>query len=231
LETGQVDEAIVHLRKAVEAGPDAAVPCNNLASALLLSGQVDDAITLLRRALKSRPDYVNAHYNLGEALSRKGLLDEAIAEYRKAVQIQPDFPGVHHGLGIALYRQAKAADALAEFQKALELQPQSAEANSTLAWFLATCPDASFRDGARAVEYAQRAEQITGGRDPAILATLATAYAADGRTAEAIETAGKGMDLAKAQGNTTLVEKLRQQIGRYEAGTPPSNAVPEPRQP
>ena len=81
----------VYLRKAVEIGEDAPVPCNNLATALLQEGQTDEAIGLLERALKQDPKYVNAYFNLGEALSRKGDLTGAATYYQRAIEMQGDF--------------------------------------------------------------------------------------------------------------------------------------------
>jgi protein O-mannosyl-transferase len=217
LALGRTGEAEVYLRKAVELGPDAPVPCNNLAIALLQDGQVDEAIGLLERALKSDPNYANAHYNLGDALGRKGDLAGAVTNYQRAIELQPDFAAAHHGLGVVYFRQQNAAGALAEFQRAVDLQPENAEANSTMAWFLASCPDADFRDGARAVHYAQHAQQLTRGRDPGVLATLAAAYATAGQLSDAIATASKGLDLATAQGDTAMAEKLKQQLERYDS--------------
>lgn len=43
------------------------------------------------------------------------------------------------------------------------------------AWLLATCPDAKVQNGALAVEYAEKATNLTSRRDPALLDTLAAA--------------------------------------------------------
>ena len=62
-------------------------------------------------------------------------------------------------------------------------------AQNDLAWLLATCPDNSVRNGQKAVELAQQAVQLSNGRSPEILDTLAAAYAEAGRFHEAVETA------------------------------------------
>lgn len=215
---GDVENAVAHLRKAVELSPDEPVSCDNLATALLAQGQVDEAVPLLERAVQHRPDYTDALYNLGQAMSRQGNLNGAATNYQRAIEVEPDNAAAHHGLGIVYFRQAHPAEALAEFQKALDLQPQSVEANSTMAWFLAICPDPAFRDAARAVDYAQKAEQLSHGRDPSVLSTLATAYAVAGRRADAIATASKGLDLATTQGNAALAESLRKQLNQFDGG-------------
>ena len=70
------------------------------------------------------------------------------------------------------------------------------------AWMLATNPNASVRNGAEAVELAQRAVELSGGREPAILDTLAAAYAEAGRFPEAVKTAQRAAALASARGDT-----------------------------
>ena len=80
-------------------------------------------------------------------------------------------------LGFALLSQGQAGAAATNFQKTLELQPDNVDARKYLAWILATCPDASIRNGTQAVELAKQANQFSAGNNPAILATLAAAQA------------------------------------------------------
>ncbi len=85
---------------------------------------------------------------------------------------------------------------------------------------MATNPNASARNGVEAVEYAQRAEKLSGGREPAILGTLAAAYAEAGRFPDAVRTARNALKLALQQNNSTLAESIKAKIPLYEVGTP-----------
>ncbi len=51
---------------------------------------------------------------------------------------------------------------------------------NNLAWTLATCPDASLRDGKAALNYALRACQVSNWQNAAAIDTLAAAYAETG---------------------------------------------------
>jgi hypothetical protein len=62
----------------------------------------------------------------------------------------------------------------------LKFEPENVWAVDGRAWLLATCPDAQFRDGPRAVELAIRACTLTGWNDPVTLDTLAAACAEAG---------------------------------------------------
>ena len=48
---------------------------------------------------------------------------------------------------------------------------------NNLAWALATCPDASLRNGAKAVQLARQANRLSDGKNPLVLRTLAAACA------------------------------------------------------
>ncbi|MGA3164341.1 MAG: sel1 repeat family protein, partial [Verrucomicrobiota bacterium] len=85
---------------------------------------------------------------------------------------------------------------------------------------LATCPQASLRNGNKAVELAQRANQLTGDGNPVVLGTLAAAYAEAGRFPEAVETAQRALQLAETQSNTALADAIRSQLKLYQAGIP-----------
>ena len=88
------------------------------------------------------------------------------------------------------------------------------------AWLLATCPEASLRDGKKAVELAQQAVQLSGGKSPEILDTLAAAYVEAGRFPEAIKTAQRVLDLSAAQNKKPLAEVIQNQLKLYEANSP-----------
>ena len=147
-------------------------------------------------------------------------MDEAIVHYQKAVQIAPDSAEAHINLGNALLTMGNVAEAIPHFEKALKITPNSAEVQNDLAWVLATCPQASLRNGKKAVELAQRANQLMGDGNPAVLGTLATAYAEAGRFPEAVETAHRALQLAEMQSNTVLADAIRSQMKLYQAGTP-----------
>jgi tetratricopeptide (TPR) repeat protein len=119
-----------------------------------------------------------------------------------------------------LIQQGRVREALDQWQEALAIQPENGNAASNLAWVFATCPEDSIRDGTRAVELAEKAFRISGGKIPMIYRVLAAAYAESGRFADAVETAQRGADLASAQGNPALAAELESNIALYRSGRP-----------
>ena len=223
----QLPEAIENFRQALRLQPNFPNAYNSLGRALLANGQTYEAIAQFRMALQLRPDFVEARKNLGNALLRSGYalfqngqIPQAVACLQEGLQIHPNDLVARNYLGFAMLRQGQAGPAEANFRKVLDLQPGNVDARKYLAWILATCPDASLRNGTQAVELAQQANRLSGGNNPAILAALAAAQAEDGRFPDAVSTAQEALVLATTQTNGAVADALRVQIKSYQAGSP-----------
>ena len=110
------------------------------------------------------------------------------------------------------------AGAIARYRRALEIDPNLVEALNNLAWLLATCPEASLRNGAEAVQLAERACQITDYHRTIMVGTLAAAYAEAGRFPDAVATAQKACDLATLFKEDSLLAKNQELLALYRAG-------------
>ena len=188
--------------------------------------RADEAIAQFQKALEIQPDYAEARYNLGTILIQQKRLDEAIAQLQKTLEIQPDNASAHKNLGIVFFQLGRLDEAIAQFKKSLEFRPDQVEIQNNLAWVLATSPQATLRNGDQAVKLAQRANQLTGDRNPKLLCTLAAAYAETGRFSEAVETAHLALQLAGEQYNFALANDIQSQLKLYQAGVP--FHLPEP---
>ena len=193
---------------------------NNLGIVYLRQGNLDEAISLLQAAVDLRPDNSPAHENLAKALLQKGKVTDALSHYRKLLELQPDNIEVHNIVGTVLIQQGRIRDGVEEWQKVLEIQPDNGNAMSNLAWVLATSPDDSLRDGAKAVRLAEQAMRISGRRIPLLFRTLAAAYAERGQFSEAVQTAQQGIELANTQGNSQLATELSGNIALYQERQP-----------
>jgi tetratricopeptide (TPR) repeat protein len=230
LQKGQLDEAIPHLRKAVEIKVDDVGAQANLGTALLHKGELDEAIDHYYRALEIKPEYAElqysdfaqVHYSLGYALLLKGDVDAAIAHYQKALEIKPDNADIQNNLGTILFQKGQLDQAIAHYQKAHEINPQDLKASANLAWALATSPQTPTLK-AIAIKLAQQVNQMTGGANPIVLQILAAAYAQTGQYSEAMQTAERSLQLANAANNPALAAALRTEIDLYRKGFPYRN--------
>jgi len=178
-----------------------------------------------QKAAAVNPDQVEPWYNLGNGFLQKGDLDQAIASYRQAIKINPRYADTCANLGVAFFKQGRIREALDSWQQALEINPNQVYVLNNLAWLLATTPDASLRNGAKAIALATQASQLSGNANPTILHTLAAAYAEAGSYGLAADTARRGLELAAAQKNDTLAATLQKELKLYEAGAPVRDAT------
>lgn len=199
---------------------------NNLGIIFLGRGQVDEAISRFQAAVDLRPENAPAHDNLAKAFLQKGQVADALLHYRKLLEIQPDNAEAHNILGTVLIQQGRVREAIEQWQETLVMQPENGNAKSNLAWVFATYPEESIRNGTQAVQLAAQALQLSGGKNPIILRTLAAAYAESGRFAEAIHTAERGLELAIGQGNAGLAAELQRNIALYRTNSPLRDTSP-----
>jgi Flp pilus assembly protein TadD len=220
LQKRQLNDALSHFQRATQLSPASAELQNDLAVALIQAGRLDQASLHLQKALDLLPNFPEAHNNFALALLHAGQVDAAISHFQQALALQPNNASTHSQLGQALLQKRRVQEAIDHYQAALALQPDDAYTLNNLAWVLATYPEASARNGPRAVELAQRAEHLSGATNSFILDTLAAAYAEAGRFPEATATAQRALALASAQTNSAQVPALLARIRLYHAGCP-----------
>jgi serine/threonine-protein kinase len=97
---GRLDEALSHLKDAVELDPLSAVHNAALAHVFFLSGQHDQAIAQYQRAVDLDPGLHYPHWLFALAYSYMGRLEEAIAEAQKACELSARIPAALGILGM-----------------------------------------------------------------------------------------------------------------------------------
>jgi protein O-mannosyl-transferase len=232
MKLGQTNDAILHYSEALRAQPQLAEAHYNLANALAGQGQFEAARTHYAASLRSDPGSADAHNNLAYMLAREGTLDRAESEFRSALALRPDLWQARYGLASALVREGKVLEAIEQYQAILVTKPDFVEVLNRLAWLLAVHPDPRVRNGAQAVELAERACRLTQRRQPGALRTLAAAYAEAGRFAEAVSSAQQAQRLAEAAGQMEFVRRNQPLLELLQAGQPYREAIsPKPGKP
>jgi Flp pilus assembly protein TadD len=219
-ERGEWPEAMDHFTEAVRLAPYRPKAQYNLGLAWARQGQVERAGEYFAKAVELRPEYFDARCNLARALGMQGRIDEAITHAREAAALRPDSAEAHEALGDLLALRGEMAGAVAEYRRALRLGAERPAVAADLARILATSQDHRVRNGAEAVRLAEQACRATGFRDPALLDTLAAAYAEAGRFDEAIQTVRRAVRQALAAQNHRLVRELERRAELYEARQP-----------
>ncbi len=218
-QNGRIDDAIYHCQQALEVWPDDPGANNCVGYIQLQRGQTDDAMKHFQVALETDPNYTPARNNLALALLQSGHTDEAIEQFQKVLEINPDIPDAQNSLGYALLKKGQFDQAVAHYQRALELKPDYVGAANNLAWTLATNPNDSIRNGAQAVQFAERANQLAPG-NLVILRTLAASYAEARRFSDAIATDAQAFQIASSQGKGAFVNVLQHELELYKSAQP-----------
>lgn len=219
--SGHADDAIVYLKKALAMRPEYPEAHNNLGVVLWQKHAIDQGITEFREALSLRPNYSEAHSNLGLALLQSGDFSESAREFELAIGADKTASQPHSDLAVVLIRENQSQEAVAHYRKAIELDPGNPLPQNNLAWLLATSPDSSIRNGTEALTLAQKANEVTKGKHPAVLDSLAAAYAEQGRFEEAVKIAATAKELAASQKNgSSLVPGIEDRLRLYEKHSP-----------
>ena len=223
-DSGDYAQAILDFKKALAAEADNAPwanharAYNNLGYAYLQQGNITDAVADFEKAVELQPIYPEAYYNLGRAFQANNQPDVAVEAFQRALALDPNVAEIHFKMANALLQLGKPAEAISQYSQALQINPGLDDAANNLAWLLATCPDHSLRDGAKAVALARRASDHAHNQNPVILGTLAAAYAEVGQFSEAAAVAQQASQLALAQKNSALAGALESQGHRYQSG-------------
>jgi len=218
-ERQEYDQARAHLEASLDVRPENAQAHSNLGRLLSLQGKFAEADAQFQQALQLKPRDADIRKAYASALAEQGKPGDAIKQLREALRLRSD-PGMRLELASLLREIRHYRDAADEYRQVLKVKPDEPAALNNLAWLLATCPDASVRDGAEAVRLAERACRLSGHSEAQSLGTLAAAYAEAGRFSEAVATAQKAIALANANGNKPLAGICGQLLRLYGAGRP-----------
>jgi len=116
--------------------------------------------------------------------------------------------------------------AISDFARAAQLTPNWPEPHNNLAWVLATCWNPDYRNGALALQHAQKADQLLPNH-PDVLDTLAAAYAETGRFDEAAATQERSIALMAKEGRASAgLENARLRLSYYQAQKPWRDQTP-----
>jgi len=144
----RLDEAEVHLRRAIELRPDNPIPHFNLGTLLLVRTRYDEAEAALRQYLTLLPGSRNGLGRLGLLYLVRGRLDDAVPLLLRArglplaaaggapptllataITLVEDDPGALMLLGRALVEQGKPGDAVFALVRAARLAPSAVPAH------------------------------------------------------------------------------------------------------
>src|SRR5262249_2928161 len=111
--------------------------------------------------------------------------DNAIKDFDDSIRLNPTNSFAYSARGTAWRGKKNYEWALKDYNEAVRLDPTSEWPYSSRAWLWATCPDARYRDGKRAVESANEAINLAN-NNREIMDILAAAHAEAGNFEQAV---------------------------------------------
>jgi tetratricopeptide (TPR) repeat protein/cell division septation protein DedD len=215
---GDYDRAIADYTEALKINPRYGQAYANRGAARQQKGDYDGALDDYGKALEIHPGHAGAYNNRGLIYFRRGDYDRALADYTRAIEIQSRYADAYNGRGMVWYEKGDYARALSDYARALEINPRYAQVYNRLAWILATCQDDRYRDGAKALQYAQRAVALN--PEASFLDTLAAAQAEAGHFEDAVDTEKRAMAMLGGQGRAEDLNAYRERLATYLAKRP-----------
>jgi tetratricopeptide (TPR) repeat protein len=223
---GRLNEAAEWYLKAVKWSPAYTDAHYNLGFAYDRLHEREKAREQYAICLRLNPKQALVHFCLGNESLTDGDLNNAIENYRAELLVNPTHPLAHYQLAALLTQQNQPEAAIEHYQDAIRLKPDWPATLNDFAWFLATQPDARFRNGKEAVQLATRASVLAGQKNPGALDTLAAAYAEAGQFNEALQTAKQASALARAASKDSLADEIDGHSKLYEQGKPYHQSAP-----
>jgi tetratricopeptide (TPR) repeat protein len=206
-----MERAISEARRAIELGPGNFSAYQLLMKCLVDSKRYNEAATFGPEWLAVSPFDAAARSSLALAMAQTGDLVTGARQFGYVMMLQPNAEDALAQVHQILVSLAKTPDGLQRLREIAANAPDSPRMLDELAWLLATYPDSDARDGAEAVRLAERACQLTDRRLPALLATLAAAYAETGDFSRGVAVAEEALKRAQDLDDTDSV-KLSENI-------------------
>ncbi len=182
------------------------------------SGEYDKAIVDYTYALQVDPNDQYATYNRGRAYVDKKEFQNAIADFTHSIQINAKDVDAYLNRSYDYRSLGEKEKAMADLNSVIQIDPKNVDSYNTLAWDLATCSQASLRNGKKALELATTANELSDGKDPEVLDTLAAAYAETGDFENAVKWEQKGLELSKPVSKD--VEDMKKRLALYQTAKP-----------
>lgn len=224
-ERGQLEEALQHFQTSLELNPKNAAAELNLAKGLTLLGRFPEAEAHYSQAITLKPEDAATLLSYGQALAENQQLLRAAAVLKKAVALKPT-EQTRLLLAAVLTALGRLEETAEEYQRVLASNPDCIEALNNLAWIRATATNPLERNGSEALRLAKKACMLTAQQQPVMLSTLAAAFAETGDFSNAVATAQAAIQIANAQGNSSLAERNRRLLHAYQSR---QGATPKPK--
>jgi tetratricopeptide (TPR) repeat protein len=132
----------------------------------------------------------------------------------------------YFGIAIATTWKHDYSSAVAKYKESIRVDATLSDAANNLAWLYTVVPDVHYRDGLRAVEYAQKAVALLPNGD--LLDTLACAYASAGNFQAGIDAENRALQVGWAPQGSDISSDLASIKSEHPCSDPKFGIDPHP---
>lgn len=213
----ETDDAIATYRRAIDTASKKGAIIAELGRLLLVTGKVEEAIRELQASFELMPTDWDTVEPLVDAMQRAGRGDEAQRLLETKLATAPELVAVRAELAGLLAGKGSTSEALALLQTGLNVDPHQPDLTNALVEILI---DPAHGDAVRVGEAVSRMERVCAAMkkpDPRYLYTLSKAYMRQGKPTQAVETAQKALEVARAAGRVRLAAKIERDLRLLQA--------------
>ena len=240
-ELGHKKQALADVDRVLELKADLPEALRLRAIVLVDLENFDEALAMLEKLRERNPNDAQTLLQMAAIYGAEKKYDKAVELYSTLLADHPNEAVILRGRADALLNLGNCAAAIADYEKLMQTSPADPGNLNNLAWVLATAPESSIRNGARALVLAKLACELSAYKTDYILSTLAAANAETGNFDEAVKWAKKAAELsdqnlAKAtKANRAalkeVAEEYKKELASFQAHKPCAKArlTPRPR--
>jgi tetratricopeptide (TPR) repeat protein len=200
MQENRLADAINDLKLLVERNPQDVFRRMQLSNLYIVDNRPRKAIEVISEILDTDPKNMIALRSRADTLLSVGDHQAAIEDYQSAIE------------AIGNLELTEADD---------RQKSEAAAVYNNLSWVLSTSPNDSVRDGKRAVEFGQKAAELSDFKEAHILSTLAAGYAELGKFEKAVEWSTKAVELGReADPQHNQLDQLELELENYQDGKP-----------
>lgn len=211
------DAALARVNELLESTDDRASLLVSRARIEMMLGDSSSAGTDLLEAIRLDDRNAQAYFQLGKLVLAQNDFGDARNYFDQAIEHKNDESEFYRYRAIALHELGDIPGTMLNLAKAADLESLDSNLLNMLAWYYATHPDSSQRDGAAAVKHATKACEQTNYKNFAIVDTLAAAYAESGDFTNAVKWQEEAVELSA---ETSYKIQAKQRLDDYRLNRP-----------
>jgi tetratricopeptide (TPR) repeat protein len=216
--TGDRSGAMAQYRVALRLAPDNATAHYNMGQLLMMDNAIDEAIDHFQAAVKLQPTDQQAQLQLAQVLRRAGRFDEALVHLDRLLVSAPMHSAARLEEVEILVQTGNYRLALQKLQEGRQLMPEDGGLAHAMARLLGGAPERNLRNGARALQLAQRVFETR--PTPGHAETVAMALAEAGRCKEAVKWQRRALRMGSESRPVAWLEDMVRTLGHYEHNRP-----------